>query len=226
LLLKKYAIIVAAGSGKRMQTAVTKPFLLLREKPVLLHTIDVFLESFDDLIIVLVVAAGSINKATELAGLSISPERIKVVQGGVTRFESVKNGLAAIEDDSIVFVHDGVRCLVTKELIHRCHETALEKGNAVPAIDATDSLRMETSTGSEVIDRTKIRVIQTPQVFPGEVLKKAFEQDYVESFTDEACVVEQAGVKINLVKGETSNIKITWPVDLLVAEQLLKDRER
>jgi 2-C-methyl-D-erythritol 4-phosphate cytidylyltransferase len=122
------------------------------------------------------------------------------------------------------FVHDGVRSLVTTDLIHRAYEAALNLGNAIPAIRATDTLRIETEEGSELIDRNSVRIIQTPQTFSSVILKKAFEQEYNESFTDEASVVEQSGVKINLIEGEITNIKITRPLDLMIAEKILEAR--
>ena len=121
-----------------------------------------------------------------------------------------------------VFVHDGVRCLVTKTLIHRCYEKTLLKGNAVPAISSVDSMRLEEGGSNKVLDRTKVKIIQTPQTFHSDQLKKAFQQDYRESFTDEASVVERLNIKINLVEGEDSNIKITRPADFAVAEKMIE----
>jgi len=125
----------------------------------------------------------------------------------------------------MVFVHDGVRCLLTPDLIRRCYNHAIDKGNAIPAISAVDTIRIETVKGNELIDREKIRIIQTPQTFFSDIIKAAFEQDYEESFTDEASVVERLGVKIHLVEGEATNIKITRPIDILIAEKILEERE-
>ncbi len=146
--------------------------------------------------------------------------------GGPTRFHSVKNGLNAINDDNaIIFIHDAVRCLLTANLVYSCYQTAVDRGNAVPAVKAVDSLRIQTSEGNEIIDRSRVWIIQTPQTFQSKILSGAFKQEYDESFTDEASVVERTGVKINLIEGETDNIKITRPIDLLVAEKILSERQ-
>jgi 2-C-methyl-D-erythritol 4-phosphate cytidylyltransferase len=154
------------------------------------------------------------------------PARIKIVTGGATRFHSVQNGLLEVSLHSIVFVHDAVRCLITPSLIHRCYEAALDRGNAVPAIAASDTIRIETFEGNEAIDRDSVRIIQTPQTFFSDIIKTAFDLDYHESFTDEASVVEKIGIKINLVEGEITNVKITRPIDLSIAEKILEDREK
>ena len=121
-------------------------------------------------------------------------------------------------------VHDAVRCLVTANLVRRCYESALENGNAIPAVKLTDTVRMETENGSVVIDRTKLQVIQTPQTFFSNFLIKAFDQEYDNSFTDEATVAERFGIKIHLIPGEEENIKLTRPIDMNVAENLLAKR--
>jgi 2-C-methyl-D-erythritol 4-phosphate cytidylyltransferase len=219
--VKKFAVIVAAGSGKRMGKAMPKQFLLLNEKPVLLHTLDTFLNAFDDLEIILVVAGEYIADAETISQSASDSKRIKITTGGDTRFHSVKNGLEHVVEESIVFVHDGVRCLITEKLIHRCFDAAMEKGNAVPAIKPVDSMRVETHHGNVIIDRDKVHIIQTPQTFKSQIIKAAFEQDYHESFTDEATVIEIMGEQINLIEGETNNIKITQPIDLMIAERIL-----
>ncbi len=215
-------VVVAAGSGKRMGTDVPKQFLLLKGKPVLWHTLNTFLSAFHDIEIILVVANEFVYTAEGIAKSTIDANRIVITVGGETRFDSVKNGLKHVAEESIVFVQDGVRCLVSENLIHRCYDETVKKGNAVPAIRAIDSLRIETSNGNEIIDRNKIRVIQTPQTFKSALIKAAFEQTSSESFTDEASVVEYMGTKINLIEGEATNIKITQPIDLVIAEKILE----
>jgi 2-C-methyl-D-erythritol 4-phosphate cytidylyltransferase len=222
--LKKYAIIVAAGSGSRMGSSLPKQFLLLQGKPVLWHTINTFLDSFDDMEVILVVPRAHFDLAGQIVQSSSFPDRIKVTIGGDTRFQSVKNGLSYITEPSIVLVHDGVRCLVTSTLIHYCYEMALVHGNAVPSIASIDSIRIEKDHVSEIVDREKVRIIQTPQAFQGDLLKRAFDQDYDDAFTDEASVVERLGIKINLVEGEAGNIKITRPIDLVIAEKIIEER--
>jgi 2-C-methyl-D-erythritol 4-phosphate cytidylyltransferase len=219
----KYAIIVAGGTGTRMGGDIPKQFQLLKGKPVLWHTLKAFTDAYDDIQLVLVLPEAHLQNGEAIAK-EFSMHRIRITPGGETRFQSVKNGLRLVDAHSIVFVHDGVRCLVTPQLIKRCAETALEKGNAIPAIAATDTIRIETSVGNHIVDRNHVRIIQTPQAFFSNIIKPAFEQPYEESFTDEASVVEKAGVKINLVEGESTNIKITKPVDLLIAEKILEER--
>lgn len=224
--MKKYAVIVAGGSGVRMGSQTPKQFLLLQSKPVLWHTIRAFRKAFEDIQIILVLPAIYCNDKkliNDIAGEETS-DNCKIVAGGPTRFHSVKNGLAECKDDGIVFVHDGVRCLITPALIKHCYEEAQLHGNAIPALKATDSIRIETATGNKMVDRTTVRLIQTPQTFLTAQLIPAFEQDYDPSFTDEASIAERLGIKINLVDGEACNIKITMHFDMLIAEQFLKQQ--
>jgi 2-C-methyl-D-erythritol 4-phosphate cytidylyltransferase len=222
--MKKIAVIVAGGSGLRMKISVPKQFLPLMGKPVLLHTLDTFLESYSDMEIVLVLPVAHLETGIRIAEQSIDPKRVKITTGGETRFHSVQNGLRIIQQHCIIFVHDAVRCLISTDLIHRCYESALDKGNAIPATTAVDTIRVIDFNGNHQIDRNHVRIIQTPQTFFSELVKTAFEQEYSEEFTDEASVVERIGVKINLVEGEETNIKITRPVDLLIAEKILEER--
>ena len=150
--------------------------------------------------------------------------RISITEGGAERFHSVQNGLKLVTDPSVVFVHDGVRCMVTTDLIHRCYDQAVARGSAIPAVAATDSLRVIDGDAHSVIPRSSIRNIQTPQTFMSTLLLPAFDTDYREAFTDEATVVEASGRTVYLIDGEYSNIKITRPADLLAAEQMLRER--
>lgn len=222
--LKKYAVIVAGGSGLRMGAALPKQFLPLCGKPVLWHSLNTFLHAWSDIDIILVVPTDHLSASRDIINTTSDPARIHITVGGETRFHSVKNGLDLISDHGIVFVHDAVRCLLTTNLIHRCYEKALEKGNAIPAIQPIDTLRIETPDGSQLIDRQQVRIIQTPQTFYSDIIKKAFEQEYNASFTDEASVVEKLGVAIQLIEGEATNIKITRPLDMLLAEKILEER--
>lgn len=224
--MNKNAIIVAGGLGIRMGGAVPKQFLLLRDKPVLYYTVKAFLESYDDLQIILVLAADYIDMGQEIIDAYFDKERIKITAGGETRFQSVKNGLALVEKESIIFVHDGVRCLISKNLIHRCYNEAVRTGTAIPAIASKDSTRLLTDEGSEAFDRKKVMLVQTPQTFHSKILLPAFQIDYNYKFTDEAAVAEAYGIKVSLVEGEEDNIKITTPVDLLIAERILEDRSQ
>ncbi len=157
--------------------------------------------------------------------------RIVLVDGGDTRFHSVRNGLECIKGEAgdgkeaIIFVHDGVRCLVSKDLIRRCYEQAVELGSAVPVVDCRDSVRLvEDGGGSKPIDRSRIKLVQTPQTFRGDILLEAYTIDQQEDFTDEATVVEIAGHAVRLIEGEEMNMKITTPADMQIAEVLLGRR--
>lgn len=223
-MIPTYAVIVAGGQGTRMGTAIPKQFLDLEGKPVLYHTLKAFLDAIPGIHLVLVLPAHQISYAQMV--LQAFPERIDItiVAGGDTRFQSVKNGLQGLPEESIIMVHDGVRCLVTPALIRRCHEDALLQGSAIPVVPVTDSMRLVREGGSEPVDRTALRIIQTPQTFKGALLLPAFEQEYREAFTDEATVVEAAGGTVYLTEGEKSNLKITTPEDLVLASVLLKAR--
>jgi 2-C-methyl-D-erythritol 4-phosphate cytidylyltransferase len=222
--MEKYAIIVAGGVGKRMGSALPKQFLMLKNKPVLYYTIRAFLDAYEDIKIILVLPDEYTDLGREIIDAYFDYGRIQITSGGETRFHSVQSGLRMLQGEGMVFVHDAVRCLVTTELIHRCYEHSLQMGSAVPVVRAKDSVRLlnEELNDNEVLDRTKVVLVQTPQTFHSRLLKPAFEIDYKERFTDEATVVEAFGLKISLVEGEEDNLKITRPVDLLIAERILE----
>jgi 2-C-methyl-D-erythritol 4-phosphate cytidylyltransferase len=222
--VKKYAVIVAGGNGSRMNTATPKQFLLLKGKPVIYHTLNVFLQAYSDIEIILVLPKEHLSEGQKIINEYFRNNSIQIVAGGDTRFHSVKNGLQLIKEESIVFVHDGVRCLLTTNLIHNCYETAVKLGSAIPVIDSKDSVRIVAGESNEAIDRNKIKLVQTPQTFASSILLKAFSCEYKNSFTDEAAVVEDFGTTIHLVSGEADNIKITNPIDLIVAEKILETK--
>jgi 2-C-methyl-D-erythritol 4-phosphate cytidylyltransferase len=225
--MKKYAIIVAGGTGRRMGSTIPKQFLLLHDKPVLYYTLKAFLEAYEDLQIILVFPEDYQDIGKEIIDAFFDYSRIQITFGGETRFHSVQNGLRLIREEAIVFVHDAVRCLVSVDLIQRCYENTLHMGSAVPVVRSKDSVRLlnEEGNDNEVIDRNKVVLVQTPQTFHSKILIPAFQIDYKEKFTDEATVVESFGLKISLIEGEDNNIKITRPVDLLIAEALLTELE-
>jgi 2-C-methyl-D-erythritol 4-phosphate cytidylyltransferase len=226
--MKKYAIIVAGGTGTRMGRAIPKQFLLLYDKPVLYYTLCAFLEAYEDLEIILVLPEEFSDMGKEIIDAYFDYTRIQVTFGGETRFHSVQNGLKLVAEESIIFVHDAVRCLVSTELIQLCYEHTMQMGSAVPVVRCRDSVRFlnEEGNDNEVMDRSKIVLVQTPQTFHSKILLPAFEIDYKERFTDEATVVESFGLKISLVEGEEDNIKITRPVDLLIAEAVLMEKSK
>lgn len=219
--MKKIAVIVAGGNGSRMNSTVPKQFLLLNNKPVLYYTLQSFLQAYDDLEIILVLPEEHVATGQEIIDAFFDYNRIQITIGGRTRFHSVQNGLALITEESMVFVHDAVRCLVSIELIRRCYDAAIENGSAIPVIDSKDSIRLLTAHGNEAVERSTVKLVQTPQTFHSKILLPAFNIDYKDRFTDEATVVEAFGMKVQLVAGEENNIKITQPSDLLLAAQLL-----
>ena len=219
--LKKIAVIVAGGTGTRMNNTVPKQFLLLKNKPVLFYTINTFLQAYDDMQLILVLPEEYVAAGQEIIDAFFDYSRIKITTGGRTRFHSVQNGLTLVEEESIVFVHDAVRCLVSADLIRRCYDAAIEYGSAIPVIDCKDSVRIITGEDSTALERSSIKLVQTPQTFHSKILIPAFNIDYKDKFTDEATVVEAFGLRIHLVEGEEDNIKITKPVDMIVAEQIV-----
>ncbi len=219
--MKKYAVIVAGGNGSRMNALLPKQFLLLNGKPILYYALNTFLQSYPDMQIILVLPEEFIAAGQEIIDAFFDYSRIQITAGGRTRFHSVQNGLQLIKEESIVFVHDGVRCLLTTALISRCYEGAIENGAAIPVISPKDSIRILNAEGNEAISRDMIKLVQTPQTFHSKILLPAYNIDFKDKFTDEASVVEAFGIKVHLMEGEENNIKITTPTDLLLAEQLL-----
>jgi len=205
-----------------MGGSLPKQFMLLRDKPVLYYSIKTFLDAYDDLEIILVLPAAFTDIGEEIIDAYFDKEKIKIAIGGDTRFQSVKNGLKLVEEESIIFVHDAVRCLVSVNLIRRCYELAMQTGAAVPVIPSKDSVRILNDDGNGEVDRNKIMLVQTPQTFHSKILLPAFDIDYKDKFTDEATVVEAYGLRVSLAEGEETNIKITRPMDLLIAEKVIE----
>jgi 2-C-methyl-D-erythritol 4-phosphate cytidylyltransferase len=222
--MEKHAVIVAGGTGKRMGNIVPKQFLLLKNKPLLWYTLDTFLRAYGDIKIILVLPFEHMEKGKTIAENFFENSQIKIVAGGDTRFHSVQLGLKEVQEKSVVFVHDAVRCLVSVPLIQRCYKQTLEKGSAVPAVGATDSIRILNGSHHTIANRQQVRIIQTPQTFLSEIILPAFKQEYNEAFTDEATVVEAYGETVFLTEGEYENIKITRPVDMMIAERILEER--
>ncbi|MBO4721489.1 MAG: 2-C-methyl-D-erythritol 4-phosphate cytidylyltransferase [Muribaculaceae bacterium] len=222
---KRYAIIVAGGSGTRFGSEVPKQFLALDGKAVLMRTIEKFDQAGATIVVVLPAEHQEMWMA--MCKESNFPVTHTVATGGKTRFESVKNGIAAIEnlnDDDLVAVHDGVRPLASVELINRCFDTAQATGSAIPVVNPSDSIRqvMEDGTSRQLL-RSSLRAVQTPQTFRAELLKGAYDVDESPLFTDDASVVESAGHQVSLVEGEVTNIKITTPIDMIIAKELIKN---
>ena len=220
--MKKFAVIVAGGTGTRMNNTTPKQFLLLNGKPVLYYTIHTFLQAYADMQIILVLPEEHVAAGQEIIDAFFDYNRIHITIGGRTRFHSVQNGLQLVQDEGIVFVHDAVRCMVSINLIQRCYEAAIETGSAIPVVDSKDSVRIITEQGNEALERTMVKLVQTPQTFHSKILLPAYQIDYKDKFTDEATVVEAFGLKVQLLQGEENNFKITRPGDLVMAENLLE----
>jgi 2-C-methyl-D-erythritol 4-phosphate cytidylyltransferase len=221
--MKKAVIIVAGGRGKRMKSDTLKQFLPIYGFPILMHTIKKFYRHDNSINIIIVLPKKQIKTWKKLCRDYKFTSSHKIVKGGITRFHSVKNGLSKIRGkDWLVAIHDGVRPLVSLETIKRCFKKAASSGNAIPAIEIPESLRIIEKGKNAPADRSRYRLIQTPQIFKLKLLQESFKQDYKPEFTDDASVVESMGYSINLVQGNKENIKITTPSDLLVAESYLK----
>lgn len=220
----RVSIIVAGGKGERMQGNIPKQFMAIANRPILMHTLDVFFSFDPTMLLVLVLPMSQINYWDELCKKYTFNIPHKVVAGGNSRFESVKNGLALIEQPSIVAIHDGVRPFVSHQTISKCFVAAEQYQSAIPAVELVDSIRQLTDQGSISTDRSQFRLVQTPQVFDSTLIQKAYQQEFRDSFTDDASVVEALGHKVKLVEGNRENIKITTSMDLLIGEAFVGNR--
>jgi 2-C-methyl-D-erythritol 4-phosphate cytidylyltransferase len=220
--MKKFAILVAGGSGSRMGSDVPKQFLELNEKPVLMHTISVFYEYDPGCRIILVLPTAHQEFWSDLCLKYEFSIPYQIVAGGETRFHSVRNGLELVDDDGIVFIHDGVRPLVSHQTIDRCCLMAQESGNAIPVLPVSESLRIMEAKRTVSVDRSLYYSVQTPQTFQSEQIKSAFQQDFDPLFTDDASVVEKAGFEVHLVEGNPENLKLTTPTDFIIADAFMK----
>ncbi len=222
--MRKYAVIVAGGKGLRMNADIPKQFLCINNLPILMHTLTSFYNFDETIKIILVLPKSQFAYWQELCEKYEFKIPHTLVQGGETRFHSVKNGLSRVHGNSLVAIHDGVRPFVSNETIHRCYLLAEFKGSAIPTIDSVDSLRYIDENGNKSVDRAKYKLVQTPQVFQNELLQKAYEQDYNELFTDDASVFESIGGKINITEGNRENIKITTAFDMEVAKAIINSQ--
>lgn len=225
--MKKYVIIVAGGKGLRMGGEIPKQFLPIGGKPVLMRTVEAFYQTDAETGIVLVLPKEQQDYWKELCRQYDFRISYTLADGGRTRFHSVQNGLQAVPEegtDVLIAVHDGVRPFVSSQVIQACFDEAARQGSVVPVLDMVDSVRQLSADGSSMaVDRSRLKLVQTPQTFRADVLKRAYSQDFTELFTDDASVVEASGVSVALVPGNRENIKITTPFDLKIAEALLKE---
>ena len=220
-MAKRGVIIVAGGSGRRMGGALPKQFMMLDNEPILARSINRMHEALPAAEIVVVLPEEHVELWKNIAA-RIDVSRHKIALGGKERFHSVKNGLAALSDEvSIVGIHDAVRPLASKKLIIKLFLEAENSTAVIPVVAPIDSYRIVEGDDSRIIDRSALRMVQTPQVFEAEALRKAYEQPFSLTFTDDASVMEAAGHKVTLVEGERENIKITTPSDMLIAEAII-----
>jgi 2-C-methyl-D-erythritol 4-phosphate cytidylyltransferase len=222
--LKEYALIVAGGKGTRMKTKLPKQFLELNGLPVLMHTINAFYRYNENTEVILVLPEDDFQLWEELCTKHHYRKNIKLQKGGDSRFQSVKNGLSLIEGDGLVAIHDGVRPLVSEDIIGASYRLAAVHDSAVAAVRLKESIRMTDQDNTKAMDRSRFRLIQTPQTFKTKLIKQAYEGKEDISLTDDASVAERAGHIISLFEGSYENIKITTPEDLVVAKALMDAR--
>lgn len=218
--MKKHIIIVAGGKGLRMGGDIPKQFLPVCGMPVLMRTLEAFHAYEPDIHIILVLPGSQQSYWKELCETYRFELPHDIANGGDTRFHSVMNGLALVEGEGLVGVHDGVRPFVSQEVIARCYEGAAVNKAVIPVIDVVETVRHLTDEGSETVPRDQYKLVQTPQVFDVDLLRRAYQQEYTDLFTDDASVVEALGEKVYLVSGNRENIKLTTPFDLKLAELL------
>ncbi|MEG1564624.1 MAG: 2-C-methyl-D-erythritol 4-phosphate cytidylyltransferase [Bacteroides sp.] len=219
--MMRFALIVAGGKGLRMGSELPKQFLLLGGKPVLMYTLEAFRRYDAAMQLILVLPREQQDYWHQLCKEHHFTLEHTLAEGGETRFHSVKNGLKWVKEPGIVGVHDGVRPFVEQEVIARCYELAEASGAVIPVIDVVETVRHLTSKGSKTVNRQEYKLVQTPQVFDADLLKRAYTQEYTPFFTDDASVVEALGVPVVLTEGNRENIKITTPFDLKVGSALI-----
>lgn len=223
---KEYALIVAGGKGTRIKSKVPKQFLDLDGVPILMRTINTFYSYSPAITVIVVLPEDDFPIWEELCLLHKYTKPLILTKGGDTRFQSVKNGLDKIEGDGLVAIHDGVRPLVSEDIIGASFRLAAVHGSAVAAVRLKESIRMTDQDNTKAMDRSRFRLVQTPQTFTVSLIKNAYQTKEDASLTDDASVAERSGHVISLFEGSYENIKITTPEDLVIAEALLKDRRR
>jgi 2-C-methyl-D-erythritol 4-phosphate cytidylyltransferase len=220
---KVYAVILAGGHGQRMGASVPKQFLPLDGKPILRHTVEKFLSLGREVEIITVIPSDGREYWKRYCEESGFLQRYIMPTGGITRFHSVQNALKYVPDGAVVAVHDGVRPFVEPDFLNTLIDEAEQNDAVIPVIPPVESVRtLETDGSSFAVDRSRYVLVQTPQVFKSEILKKAYAQPYSPAFTDDASVVEAAGFKVKLVPGSRNNIKLTTPEDLSLAEAICR----
>ncbi len=225
--MDKYVVIVAGGSGKRMASNTPKQFLEIGKLPILCHTINAFYQVKELVEIIVVLPENQIGYWKELCENYKFKIPHKIVPGGKSRFESVKNGIQSISNiKSLVAIHDGVRPFISIDIINKSFETAMQHGSGIVACKPKESIRKKTGTTTKAEDRSKFFSIQTPQTFRTDEIYKAYKVEEKDYFTDDASVAEDYGIEIRLVEGSDENIKITTQTDLIFAEALIQHRNK
>lgn len=220
--MKRFAVVVAAGQGTRMKGILPKQFLLLSGKPVLMHTLSVFQKAEIETIVVM--HRDYIHHWENLCKEYQFNFNHKIIVGGDTRAQSVKNGIDNLQDDSLVAIHDAARPLISLNMLNLLFAAAEKYGASIPVIPVKDTLRIVSDNESKTVSRDDYRAVQTPQVFRTNELKLAFNINGFEQFTDEASLYESSGKKVYLIAGEETNIKLTVPSDLVFAEAFLRGK--
>lgn len=224
--IPEYALIVAGGKGTRIKSKLPKQFLELNGKPILLHTLEAFYRYSDKIKIVLVLPEDDFAIWADICKKYHFDKPLILEKGGDSRFQSVKNGLDRIQGPGLVAIHDGVRPLVSEDIIGASFRLAAVHQSAVATVRLKDSIRMTDQDNTKAVDRSRFRLIQTPQTFDIDLIKKAYQLKEDPSLTDDASVAEKAGHIISLFEGSYENIKITTPEDLIVAEALLNAKQK
>ena len=222
----EYALVVAGGKGTRISTKTPKQFLELNGLPVLMHTLLAFYRYSEDITVILVLPEDDLQTWQSLCLRYKFTKPVILQKGGETRFQSVRNGLEKIENEGLVAIHDGVRPLVSENIIATSFRLASVHQSAIAAMPLKESIRMMDHDKTRAVDRSKYRLIQTPQTFSVSLIKKAYEMQEDLSLTDDASVAENSGHVISLFEGSYENIKITTTEDLIIAEALLKARQK
>ena len=225
-MAKKFALIVAGGSGNRMNSSVSKQFLEIEGKPVLMYTFEAFARYDSEIEFVLVLPEDQAGFWEALCEKHHFTYKYKLAFGGKNRFQSVQNGLNLIDGEGIVFIHDGVRPLVSMQTIQNCYDTTIMQGNALPVVPPSESIRYSFGNENKAVDRARFFLVQTPQTFKLNEIKAAYQSAPHQNFTDDASVLEYSGQNIHLVEGNRENIKITWPQDLIIAQSHLSSQQK
>lgn len=218
--MQKHVIIVAGGSGQRMQQALPKQFIKVGGKPIIVHTVEAFLKYQSQIHVVVVLPKAHFETWETIQDEFLPNTLVTLAEGGNSRFQSVASGLSKVEN-GLVAIHDAVRPLVSTEVIHRSFESAQTYGSGVAMVPLKDSIRMQNGDDTIARDRNHYFAVQTPQTFQVELIQTAFKQTEQPAFTDDASVFEAHGMQVQQVMGDYRNLKVTTPEDLIVAEALL-----